>query len=51
MAEIIICRPICELDALTTEQFTTNQAYLKQDGMFVKLSMAKVQKITGSQTW
>ena len=41
MAEILICRPICELDALTTEQYMTNQAYLQQDGMFMKLSMAR----------
>ena len=41
MAEILICRPICELDALTTEQFMTNQAYLQQDGMFMKLKMAR----------
>ena len=43
MAEIIICRPLCELDALTTEQCTTNQAHLKQDGMFMKLSMARTK--------
>ena len=43
MAEILICRPLCELDALTTEQFTTNQAYLQQDGMFMKLIMARTQ--------
>ena len=42
MAEIKICRPLCELDALTTEQCTTNQAHLQQDGMFMKLTMAKV---------
>ena len=41
MAEILICRPLCELDALTTEQRMTNQAYLQQDGMFMKLSMAR----------
>ena len=41
MAEILICRPLCELDALTTEQCMTNQAYLQQDGMFMKLSMAR----------
>ena len=41
MAEILICRPLCELDALTTEQFKTNQAYLQQDGMFMKLTMAR----------
>ena len=41
MAEILICRPLCELDALTTEQCMTNQAYLRQDGMFMKLSMAR----------
>ena len=41
MAEILICRPLCELDSLTTEQFMTNQAYLQQYGMFMKLSMAK----------
>ena len=29
MAEIIICRPVCELDALTIEQFMTKQAYLQ----------------------
>ena len=41
MAEIVICRPLCELDALTTEQCTTNQAHLQQDGMFMKLTMAR----------
>ena len=41
MAEIIICRPLCELYALTTEQCTTNQAHLQQDGMFMKLYMAR----------
>ena len=41
MAEILICRPLCELDALTTEQCMTNQAYLQQDGMFKKLSTAR----------
>ena len=43
MAEILICRPLCELDALTTEQCMTNQAYLQQDGMFVELSMARTR--------
>ena len=43
MAEIIICRPLCELDALTTEQCMTNQEYLQQDGMFLKLSMARTR--------
>ena len=41
MAEIIICRPLCELDTLTTEQRMTKQAYLQQDGMFMKLTMAR----------
>ena len=41
MAEILICRPLCELDALTTEQCMKNQAYLQQDGMFMKLCMAR----------
>ena len=41
MAEILICRPICELDALTTEQCMTNQAHLQQYGMFMKLYMAR----------
>ena len=41
MAEIIICRPLCELDALTTEQCMTKQSYLQQDGMFMKLTMAR----------
>ena len=41
MAEILICRPLCELEALTTEQCMTNQAYLQQDGMFMKLTMAR----------
>ena len=41
MAEIVICRPLCELDALTTEKFMTKQAYLQQDGMLMKLSMAR----------
>ena len=40
MAKIIICRPLCELDALTKGQCMTNQAYLQQYGMFMKLSMA-----------
>ena len=43
MAEIIICRPLCELDALTTEQWMTKQAYLQQDSMFIKLSMARTR--------
>ena len=43
MAEILICRPLCELDALTTEQCMTNQANLQQDGMFMKLSMARTK--------
>ena len=43
MAEIIICRPLCEPDALTTEPFMTKQAYLKQDGMIMKLSMARTK--------
>ena len=37
MAEILICRPLCELDALTTEQCMTNQAYLQQDDMFMSM--------------
>ena len=41
MAEILICRPLCELDALTTEQCMSNQAHLQQDGMFMNLSMAR----------
>ena len=41
MAEIIICRPLCEPDALTTEQCMTNQEYLQQDRMFMKLTMAR----------
>ena len=41
MAEILICRPLCELGTLTTEQRMTNQAYLQQDGMFMKLTMAR----------
>ena len=41
MAEILICRPLCELDALTTKQCMTKKAYLQQDGMFMKLSMAR----------
>ena len=41
MAEILICRPLCELDALTTEQCMTNQSYLQKDGMFMKLNMAR----------
>ena len=41
MAEILICRPLCELDALTTMQFMTNQAYLQQEGMIMKLTMAR----------
>ena len=41
MAEILICRPLCKLDALTTEKCMTNQAYLQQDGMFKKLSTAR----------
>ena len=41
MAEMLICRPLCELDALTKEQCMKNQAYLQQDGMFMKLSMSR----------
>ena len=41
MAEMLICRPLCELDAITAEQCMKNQAYLQQDGMFMKLSMAR----------
>ena len=41
MAEILICRPLCELDTLTIEQRTTNQAHLQQDGMFMKLTIAR----------
>ena len=41
MAEILICRLLCELDALTTEQCTTKQAHLQKDGMFMKLTMAR----------
>ena len=40
MAETIICRHVGELDALTTEQCITKQAYLEQDGMFMKLTIA-----------
>ena len=36
---MLICRPLCELDARTTEQCMTKQAYLQQDGMFMKLFM------------
>ena len=43
MAEIIICRPLCELDALTTEQCMTHQEYLQQYGMFMKLSMSRTR--------
>ena len=52
MAEILICRPLCELDALTKEQCMKNQAYLQQDGMFMQLSMArtKVYSMYGSTT-
>ena len=41
MAEILICRHVGELDAFTTEQFMTKQVYLQQEGMFMKLSMAR----------
>ena len=44
MALIKLRRHLRDLDALTTEQCMTNQAYLQQDGMFMKLSMAR--KIT-----
>ena len=30
-----------ELDALTTKQCMTKQAYIQQDGMFIKISMAR----------
>ncbi len=40
MAETIIGGHVGELDALTTKQCMTKQAYLQQDGMFMKLSMA-----------
>ena len=48
MAEIIICRPLCELDAFTKQQCTTNQSHLQQDGMFMKLSMART---IGQHVW
>ena len=41
MAEILICRPLCELDAVVTKQCMTKQAYLQKDGMFMKLTMAR----------
>ena len=41
MAETIICRHVGEHDALTTGQCMTKKAYLQQDGMFMKLSMAR----------
>ncbi|MCH1933036.1 hypothetical protein L9G16_23110, partial [Shewanella sp. A25] len=41
MAELLICRSLCEPDSLTTEQCMTNQAYLRQDGLFMKLTMAR----------
>ena len=41
MAEILICRPIRELDALTTEQCMKKQEDLQQAGMFKKLSTAR----------
>ena len=34
-------RHLCELYSLNTKQCMTKQAYLKQDGMFMKLSMAR----------
>ena len=43
MAETIIWRHLGELDALTTRQCMTKQAYLQQDGMFMKLSMARTK--------
>ena len=41
MAEMLICRPLGELYALTTEQCMTNQAYLQKYGMFMKLTMER----------
>ena len=41
MAEILICRHVGELDALTTKQCMAKQVYLQQDGMFMKLSKAR----------
>ena len=40
MAGTTISRHLGELDSLTTKQCMTKQAYLQQDGMFMKLSMA-----------
>ena len=40
MAETIIRGHLGELDALTTKQCMTKQAYLEQDGMFMKLTIA-----------
>ena len=41
MAETTIRRHLGELDALTTEQRMTKQANLQEDGMFMKLFMAR----------
>ena len=41
MAEIIIRTHVGELDALTTKQCMKTQACLQEQGMFIKLSMAR----------
>ena len=43
MAKTVLWRHLCELDSLTTKQFMTKQAYLQQDGKFMKLSMARTK--------
>ena len=41
MAETIICRRVGEHDELTKERFMSKLADLRQDGMFMKLYMAR----------
>ena len=41
MAKTVLWRHLCELDSLIIKQCRTKQAYLQQDGMFMKLTMAR----------
>ena len=41
MALTDLWRHLCELDSLITKQCMTKQAYLQQDGMFMKLTKAR----------
>ena len=41
MALTELSRHLCELDSLITKQWMTKQAYLQQDGMFMKITRAR----------